>query len=210
MFMIQIPVKNIEGKKIEDLSVSEKVFDVPKNEDLLHQAYTIISGNLRLATAHTKNRGERSGSGKKPWKQKGTGRARAGSVRSPLWRKGGITFGPRNEKNYVRLLNDKMRKKATAIALSEKVRGQMCLVMEMPEPVFEKTKDMAKAIGSMKLKGSVLLGIDREEKKMLKSVLNIEKVQGVFAEDLNVYTLLNAKNLILTKRAVQALESRLQ
>ncbi len=210
MSMIKIPVLNTVGKKVEDLSVSEKVFGLAWNEDLLHQAYTIIAGNLRLATAHTKNRAERAGSGKKPWKQKGTGRARVGSVRSPIWRKGGITFGPRNERNYVRSLNVKMRRKATAIALSGKVRENNCVVIEMPETVFEKTKDMAKAIDSMKLKGSVILGIGREEEKALRSLMNIEKVQGVFAEDLNVYTVLNTKNLILTKQAVQALEKRLQ
>lgn len=208
--MIQIPVLDNEGKKVEDLSVSEKVFGLPSNDDLLHQAYTIISGNLRLATAHTKNRGERAGSGKKPWKQKGTGRARAGSVRSPLWRKGGVTFGPRNERNYTRLLNVRMRRKATAIALSEKVREKMCLVMQIPEVISGKTRDVAKAIQLMHLKGSVLLGISQEERKILDSASNIEKVQGVFAQDLNVYTVLNAKNLILTKRAVQILEDRLK
>ena len=208
--MITIPVLNSVGKKVEDLSVSEKVFGLPWNEDLLHQAYTILSGNIRITTAHTKNRAERSGSGKKPWKQKGTGRARVGSVRSPIWRKGGITFGPRKEKNYTRLLNVKMRKKATAVALSGKIRENSCTVLEMPEVVFEKTKDMAKTINAMKLKGTVLLGMSREEVKILKSLMNIENIKGVFAEDLNVYTVLNAKNLVLTRQAVQVLESRLQ
>lgn len=208
--MTKIPVFSAEGKKLEDAVVSEKVFGLPANDDLLHQAYTIIAGNLRIATAHTKNRAERAGSGKKPWKQKGTGRARVGSVRSPLWRKGGITFGPRNERNYTRLLNAKMRKKATAVALSGKVRDNMCVVMEMPDAEIAKTKDMVKLLSGMKLTGSILLGMSREEAGMLRPLMNIEKVEGVFAEDLNVFTVMNVKNLILTKQAVQVLETRLQ
>lgn len=208
--MITIPVFNSTGKKMEDLSVSDSVFGLPWNEDLLHQAYTTIAGNLRVTTAHTKNRSERAGSGKKPWKQKGTGRARAGSVRSPLWRKGGIVFGPRSEKNYTRLLNVKMRRKATAIALSGKVREEKCLIVDMPESGFEKTKEAAKTLAHIKLEGSVIIGVSREEEKALQVIANIDQVKGFFAEDLNVYTVLNAKNIILTKRAVEILESRLQ
>lgn len=207
--MTKIPVLNLEGKKVEDLTVLDSVFGLPWNEDLLHQVYTVIAGNLRATTAHTKNRSERSGSGKKPWKQKGTGRARVGSVRSPLWRKGGIVFGPRNDRNYVRSLNVKMRKKATAVALSGKVRENTCLVLEVPEIVSEKTKDMVKMLAMTEMKGSILFGMSIEEKEMFRSMENIPKVQGVLVQDMNAYELLNAKNVILTKSAVKVLEDRL-
>lgn len=208
--MTKIPVLSIEGKKGEDLVVNDSVFGLPWNEDLLHQVYTVIAGNLRATTAHTKNRSERSGSGKKPWKQKGTGRARVGSVRSPLWRKGGIVFGPRNDRNYVRSLNIKMRRKATAVALSGKVRENTCLVLEVPEKISEKTKDMVKMLAMTEMKGTILFGMSTEEREMFRSIENIPKVTGVLVQDLNAYELLNTKNIILTKAAVKVLEERLK
>lgn len=208
--MATLPVFNTEGKKVEEMTVSDAVFSVPKNDDLLHQAYTTLAGNVRLATAHTKNRAERAGSGKKPWKQKGTGRARVGSVRSPIWRKGGVVFGPRNERNFVRALNVKMRKKAVAIALSEKVRAGVCTVADIEESVFAKTKDMAKTIASFGVKGSIVFGVGADEREMLRGLQNIPKLSGVFAQDLNVCDMLDAKNVVLTKKAVRTLEARLQ
>lgn len=206
--MATLPVFNAEGKKVEDITVSDGVFSLSKNDDLLHQAYTVLSGNVRVATAHTKNRAERSGSGKKPWKQKGTGRARVGSVRSPLWRKGGVVFGPRNERNFVRDLNVKMRRKATATALSEKVRVNACVVADMEE-VFAKTKDVAKALKMIGISGSAVFGVGADERTMLRTLQNIPKLSGMFAQDLNVCDVLDAKTVVLTKKAVRTLESRL-
>lgn len=207
--MATLPVFDTEGKKMEDMIVSDAVFAAAKNNDLLHQAYTILAGNERLATAHTKNRAERAGSGKKPWKQKGTGRARVGSVRSPIWRKGGVVFGPRNDRNYVRALNVKMRKKATAVALSEKVRANTCVIADVTEKAFAKTKDVAKTIASLGVKGTVVFGVGADEREMLRAFQNIPKLSGIFAEDLNVRDVLDAKHIVLTKKAVHVLEARL-
>ena len=208
--MTTLPVFNAEGKKIEDMTVSDAVFAVPKNDDLLHQAYTVLAGNIRVATAHTKNRAERAGSGKKPWKQKGTGRARVGSVRSPIWRKGGVVFGPRSERNFVRALNVKMRRKAMAIALSEKVRAGACTVADIEENAFAKTKEVAKMIASFGAKGSIVFGVGADEQEMLRVLQNIPRLSGAFAQDLNVCDMLDVKNVVLTKKAVRMLEARLK
>ena len=117
-------VYNLEGKKVKDLELSEKVFNIPLNADLLHQVYVSMDANQRIAIAHTKGRGEVAGSGKKPWKQKGTGRARAGSVRSPIWRGGGIVFGPQKDRNFKKKINKKSNTRAILMALSEKLRSE--------------------------------------------------------------------------------------
>lgn len=207
--MAKIPVYHFSGKKEKDLTVSDAVFGVSKNDDLLHQVYTVISGNLREATAHTKNRAERAGSGKKPWKQKGTGRARVGSVRSPLWRKGGVIFGPRNERNYNRSVNVKMRRKAVAVALSERVRSETCVVLALSEEVTEKTKDFVGALEGTGLKGSTLIVLGSGQNEMTRALRNIDRLEVALAQDLNVYTILQNKNLILTEEAVKTIEQRL-
>lgn len=207
--MATLPVFDASGKKVREISVSSSVFGLVRNNDLLHQVYTVLAGNMRVSTAHTKNRSERAGSGRKPWKQKGTGRARAGSVRSPIWRKGGIVFGPRNEKNYTRKVNVKMRRKAIAAALSEKTKENVCAVLEISETVAKKTKDFSRIFGALPFTGSVLFGAGKEEKDLLRYVKNIRNVSELLAEDFNAYVVLNAKNIILTEQAVRVLEHRL-
>src|ERR1700684_961283 len=115
-------IYNIEGKKAGSVELPETVFGVAWNDSLMHQVVTSMQDNARTNVAHTKNRGDVRGGGKKPWKQKGTGRARHGSIRSPIWRGGGVTHGPRNEKNFSRAIPKKMRAKALYMALSRKFR----------------------------------------------------------------------------------------
>jgi len=171
--MITIPVYNQEGSKVEDLNVSEKVFGLTANDALVHQVYVAISGNQRTAIAHTKDRGERAGSGKKPWAQKGTGNARAGSVRSPIWRKGGIIFGPTKERNFTKDVPKKMNQKAIKIVLSQKIGQQELMVIDSMAFAEKKTKIFQEMLKNLKIGKKVLVGFMPEEKLFEKMSRNI-------------------------------------
>lgn len=138
--MLKVQVKDIAGKDVKEITLKESVFGLPSNDALLHQVYVILSGNQRTAIAHTKDRSERAGSGRKPWRQKGTGRARVGQVRSPIWRKGGVTFGPTKDRNFSKNSNAKMRQKAVMVALSEKIRSGKFIVLDALSFSDPKTK----------------------------------------------------------------------
>ncbi|MBI3019785.1 MAG: 50S ribosomal protein L4 [Parcubacteria group bacterium] len=142
---MQSKLYNQDGKETGTITVPERVFNVPRNNDLLHQVITAMQANARQGSANTKDRSEVSGGGKKPWRQKGTGRARHGSIRSPLWRGGGITFGPRTERIYERKINKKMRAQALAVVLSEKMRHGEIIFLDALALSPAKTKN-AKAI----------------------------------------------------------------
>jgi len=129
------------GKEAGSIALPENIFGLPSNPDLVHQVVMAMQANARTSTAHTKTRSEVSGGGKKPWRQKGLGKARAGSSRSPIWVKGGVTFGPRNEKDYTQKINKKMRVKALFTALSEKLRNNQILFVDGVNLSAIKTKD---------------------------------------------------------------------
>jgi large subunit ribosomal protein L4 len=201
-------VYNLSGKKIEEIELSDAVFGAPKNDALLHQVYVAQSGNQRSALAHTKDRSEVSGSGKKPWAQKGTGNARAGQKRSPLWRGGGITFGPTKDRNFKRKINDKMKRKAVLVALSEKLRSKNLLIVDEIKIKEKKTKLFASALKNLKIKGSTLVGLASSEKEIYLYSRNIPRVSPVPTSNLNVMDILNNKYLILSKESIKFLEDK--
>lgn len=207
--MAKISVYNLKGEEIEKLEVSESVFDLPANDTLLHQVYVALMANIRGVYAHTKTRAEVAGSGKKPWKQKGTGRARVGSVRNPVWRKGGIVFGPRNTRNFLQKINQKMRRKAVMIALSGKLRdGKMIVLGDFSFPE-RKTKAVAQTLRDLKLHGkSVLMGFSAAEKEMEKASRNIPRLENILADNVNVADLLNHQYFVLSKGSLQGLEKK--
>lgn len=205
---IKVEVKNLKGKKIEDLQLSDDVFGLQVKEEILHNVYLAGYANKREVIAHTKNRAERAGSGIKPWKQKGTGRARVGSVRSPIWRKGGIIFGPRNERNFSKKVNKKEKKLAIKMALSGKLVSGQITVVEKLDLDENKTKNMAKALGGLGLQGKTLLAYLPEEKKVTLASRNIKGVQNILAANLNVFDMLNNKNLILSKEGIKMIEKK--
>lgn len=207
--MASVTIKNLAGKTVEEIELDATLFDVPKNDALVHQVYVVLSGNLRTAIAHTKDRAERAGSGKKPWRQKGTGRARHGSVRSPIWRKGGITFGPTKDRNFVREISRKMRQKAVLVALSEKVRQGKLVVVDtvvMPE---KKTKLFAQSLQALSITPKrvvvSLLGDEAQEARVMR---NIPKLSLAHHPDLNVKHLLDHEFILMTKAALLDLERR--
>ena len=206
--MAKTAVYNLSGKKAEDIELSDSVFAVPENDALLHQVYVAQYANKRAVIAHTKNRGERKGTGKKPWRQKGTGNARVGSRRTPVWRGGGVVFGPTKNRNFKKKINDKMKQKATKISLSEKVRSKKLIIVDEMKLKNKKTKEFAKALINLKIKGSALIGLAKEEKEMYLYCRNIPRVNSVLINNLNVYDMLNNKYLILSKVSVKFLEDK--
>jgi large subunit ribosomal protein L4 len=207
--MSKVTVKNIAGADVKELSLKESVFAVPANDTLVHQVYVALTANARVAIAHTKDRGERAGSGIKPWRQKGTGRARAGATRSPLWRKGGVTFGPTKERNFSKNTTAKMRQKAVMIALSEKVRAGKFVVLDALSYSDKKTKLFAETLKTLGVTGkSLTVALDGAELSFSLMSRNIPKVAHTLAENLNVVQLLDHEYVLLTEAGVKVLEKR--
>jgi len=207
--MSKVTVKNIAGADVKELSLKDFVFNVTRNDALVHQVYVALTANARVAIAHTKDRGERSGSGIKPWRQKGTGRARAGATRSPLWRKGGITFGPTKERNFSKNTTAKMRQKAVMIVLSEKLRSGKLIVLDALSFSEKKTKLFAKTIETLGMtKKSVTLALSTQELPLNKIARNIPKIENTLTENLNVVQLLDHEYVLMTEESVGILEKR--
>lgn len=200
----------MEGKKVGSITLPEAIFGVQWRSDLVHQVTTAMQANLRQNRAHTKDRSEVSGGGKKPWKQKGTGQARHGSTRSPLWRHGGITFGPRNVRNYSEKINKKMRIGALLSVLSRKAKdGEIILVDEfkfgVPKTSVAKTviEKLAKGAGvaelATKKKNAALLALAAYNKNVTKSFGNFGNVMTEEMRSLNPVAVLSHKYLIIEK-----------
>ena len=211
---MKVAVYNKEGKETGEVNLPKEIFEVPMNVDLVHQVFTLQRANQRQVSAHTKDRGEVRGGGRKPWRQKGTGRARHGSIRSPLWRGGGITFGPRKDKNFKREIPKKMRKKALFMVLSEKAKNDLFVVLDKLEMEKPNTKLMYETIKKLPVsKGSrLILSNDghstslRTSKNLFLSARNIKKTGVLEARNLNVVDLLNYKYLLIAKDGIKEIE----
>lgn len=207
--MLKITVKNIAGQDVREMVLRESLFGLPSNNMLIHQVYVAMTANQRHPIAHTKDRSERSGSGIKPWRQKGTGRARVGSVRSPVWRKGGITFGPSKNRNFFKDTNVKMRQKATMIVLSEKIRAKKMIVLDALNYSEKKTKLFAETLKCFGITGkSFVLSLTDDENKLTLIARNVPKGEQTLTENLNVMQLMNCEYLIITLNGIKRLEER--
>lgn len=207
--MVKMTVKNIAGKDVKEIELQDFVFNVDSNDTLLHQVYVAQTGNFRKAIAHAKDRSERAGSGIKPWRQKGTGRARSGSARSPLWRKGGVTFGPTKDRNFSKDTNQKMRQKAVMIALSEKLRSGKMIVLDTLNYSEKKTKLFAETLKHLGITGkSLIFSLTGDERAMTLMSRNIPKVENTPTENLNVVQLLDREYLLITETGIKNLEKR--
>jgi len=209
---LKIKVYNKSAEAVKDLELNSKVFEVKPNNELLHQVVVSQMANARQVIADTKGRAEVSGGGKKPWKQKGTGRARAGSSRSPIWRGGGVTFGPSSDRNFKKKVNQKMKQKAIFMVLSDKVSsGHLIVVDELKFDAF-KTKDFNKMLNSFEEKilndnrRDILVFNTSKDEKTLFSGRNLKGVKVVNQENINILELLNCKNLLLSEDSIKALE----
>jgi len=197
-----------DGSKVEEINVSEYIFGKELNTDLVAQYVRVYLTNQRVGNAHTKTRGEVSGAGKKPWKQKGTGRARVGSIRSPLWVKGGITHGPR-AKMFRLELPKKMRVGALLNVLSSRFNSNNIKVVDSFDLYELKTKNFESLLTNLNLNGSkVLVIIDGKNDNIIKSARNLDRVSVKMLSNLNAYDVLNNSNLLFDKESFTALERK--
>ncbi len=204
---MKLEVLDIKAKKVEQLELSDEVFGKKPNLDLLTQYVRVFLSNRRQGTSSTKTRGEVSGGGKKPWKQKGLGRARHGSSRSPLWRKGGITHGPK-PKSWVLSLPKKMIRAAVVSALSSKVSGGSVKVLEFGAIEKPNTAQFASFIQKAELTGKSLFVLNSNSLPIRKSLGNIDGVSVSQASNLNAFELLNNKNIVFFKDAALAVNDK--
>ena len=204
--MPNVPVYTQEGKKTGEMELSAARFGVKINPALVHEAMVAQQANRRKAISNTKTRGEVRGGGKKPWKQKGTGRARQGSIRSPQWVGGGITFGPRSNRNFSLKINRKARRKALFMALSDKAATEGLLVLESFTPKAVKTKEMAALLTALPVKRSMLYVVPSSTPSLVRISRNLQRVHVVTANSLNLEDVLQAGTVVFEKNAVAAFE----
>lgn len=228
---IKLDIYNKKAEKTGSIDVSESIFNVEVNETLVHQAVVTQMANERQVLAHTKDRSEVRGGGRKPWRQKGTGRARAGSNRSPIWIGGGVTFGPRNERNFSKKINKKMKQKALFMVLSDRIGGKNLLVIDdlkleeyktkavneilknIEKSVLniseeKKTEKENKEIKTKKYKRSFLIIKNKEDDKTKYSARNLAGVKIINLDNINILDLVKCKYVILTQSAVKSLDER--
>ena len=203
--MPKIDVYNIEGKKVSTLDLNEAVFGIKPNEKIVHMALVNYLANQRQGTSNTKTRAEVSGGGRKPWKQKGTGRARQGSIRAPQWFKGGIALGPK-PRDYRYTINKKERRLAIKSVLSSKVLENNLVVVDKLQFKEIKTKQMVNALANLKVEGKALVVLPEKDLNVQKSAKNIEGIKTTLTNTINVYDLLKYNKLLLTVDSVKAIE----
>lgn len=216
---INVNIYNQNGEIVGDKKLVNKVFAVKANHDLIHQAMVAQMSNERQVLAHTKDRSEVSGGGKKPWKQKGTGRARSGSSRSPIWIGGGVTFGPRSDRNFKKDINKKMKQKAMLMVLSDKIENQKIVVLDKIEMPEFKTKTFGAVLKNFEgkvltikegesKKRSVLVINDTKDDKVKFSGRNLAGTKVIGLNNINIFDLLKYRDLIITAAAVEKLEKQ--
>lgn len=204
---------NQQGEKTNEIELPDRIFSSKINPDLLHRAVRVQSANRRVVLAHTKDRSEVRGGGKKPWRQKGTGRARHGSIRSPLWKGGGVTFGPTKNRNFSIKINTKERQKALFAALTGKQRDQQLFVLESFSLPEAKTKVLAawlknfwEKVGQTGKNKSLLFILPKTDAVLKRAIQNLPRMNYLAAGSLNVEDILAHKFVLLTKDAVKVIE----
>jgi len=205
--MSKATVYNQEGKKLETIDLNPKIFNVDINESVIHEAIVAQMANARRTYADTKGRGEVRGGGRKPWRQKGTGRARHGSTRSPIWVGGGVTFGPSTERNYKIRINKKTKRKAIFMALSARAKDDDVIVLDelkLEEPKTKKVASIFKSIPGVERK--VLVVIDKPNKEIVQASKNIDWAKVIGPNNLNVYDIANYQKILIVKGALPEIE----
>ena len=203
--MPKVDVLSVDGKKVKELELNENVFGIEPNENIVHSAIVNYLANQRQGTQNTKTRAEVSGGGRKPWRQKGTGRARQGSIRAPQWIKGGIALGPR-PRSYSYKLNKKEKRLAIKSILSSKVAEKELVVLDKLELKEIKTANMVKVLNNVKAEGKTLILLPANNENVCKSSRNIEGVKTLTVDTINAYDLVKYNNLVVTEDTVKKLE----
>lgn len=203
--MPKVAIYNIKGEEVGEVELTDSIFNVPVRADILHQVITMQRANKRRGTASTKTRAEVRGGGRKPWRQKGTGRARHGSIRSPLWTGGGVVFGPK-PRSYKYTLPKKVRRLALKSALSSKVVGSDLLILDQLTIEMPKTKEMIGILNNLNIEKKALIVTLNRDDNIEKSARNIPGITTTIVGNLNVYDILRHDKLVLTKEALDKVE----
>jgi len=204
---MKITVYNQNSEEVGTTLLPKEIFNIPVNPDLVHQVAVSQLANRRKVIAHTKGRGEVRGGGRKPWRQKGTGRARAGSIRSPLWRGGGVTFGPTKERVFKKRIPKKMRRKVLFMVLSGKVKNNLLILLDKLKIEQPKTKLMVEILKKLPGKErSILIVLPDYDKKIILATRNLPGVDTIWARNLNALDLLSFKYLIMPKDSIKVIK----
>jgi len=204
---MKITIYDQEGKEAGTTLLPKEIFDVKINPNLIHQVVVSQMANRRKVIAHTKTRGEVSGGGKKPWRQKGLGRARHGSIRSPIWRHGGVVFGPTKEKVFIKKIPKKMKRKALLMILSAKAKNNLLVLLDKLKLEQIKTKLMAEILGKLPSKNeSCLIALPKAAKNLILAAKNIPNIKTIQTKDLNTLDLLSFKYLVMPKESIKIIK----
>ncbi len=203
--MLKIDVHNVTGEKVGELELAKKLFDVEIKEYAVHQVVVSQLSNKRQGTQSAKTRSEVSGGGKKPWRQKGTGRARQGSIRSPQWIHGGVVFAPK-PRSYRKSISKSLRRVAIRSVLTSKVKENQILILDDISFEIPKTKDMIKVLENLKIDSKLLLVTENVNRNVYRSSTNLKDVKVIPVNNINVYDLLRYEKLVITQGAVRKLE----
>jgi len=202
-----VNIYNQNGEKIGQTRLPSEIFNIPLNSDLVHQVVVSQMANRRKVIAHTKDRAEVRGGGRKPWRQKGTGRARAGSTRSPIWKGGGVTFGPRKERVFKKEIPRKIRRKALFMALSAKAKNNLLILLDELKIERAKTKTMSEILKKLPSKGKrTLIILPEYDKNLIVASRNLAGTGILEARNLNALDLLSFKYLLMPKGAIKAIK----
>lgn len=204
---MEVKVYDVAGKEVGSVKLETSVFGVKLNEDLVHRALVLQQANRRIATAHTKTRGEVRGSTRKLFRQKGTGRARAGSNRSPIRVGGGVAFGPRNNRNFTLSMNRKERQKAIFCLLSVRAKEKSIVVVDSLDFGEIKTKKMFETMQALPVKNKALVVLEEKNENIQKSTANLKNAKTLLVNYLNVADLLKFDTLVLSKKSVDVLNA---
>ena len=203
--MAKVEVINVEGKKVKELTLNDSVFGIEPNMNVVYSVVLNYLANQRQGTQNTKTRAEVAGGGRKPWRQKGTGRARQGSIRAPQWIKGGIALGPK-PRSYKYKINKKERALAVRSVLSAKLAENELVVVDQFGLNEIKTAKFAKILNNIKVEGKSLVVIPENDVNVQKSARNIKGVKTTIVDTMTVYDILNARNLVITENAIKKIE----
>jgi large subunit ribosomal protein L4 len=211
---MKLELYNQKGESSGKVEVADQLFQAPFHPDLVHQAWRVMRANQRRTIAYVKDRSEVRGGGKKPWSQKGTGRARHGSIRSPIWKGGGVTHGPSSARSFALRINRRMARQALLGVLSQKAEKKEIKIMEDYKPFQGKTKEAVRVLhnllGVKKRRPSVLFILPQKEEKAKQSLRNIPRLSYTRINNLNILDLLNNRFLVFSKESLQELENILK
>ena len=204
--MTKVSVYNLQGKEVGEVELNPKIFGLKVNQTLVTQAVLVQQANDRQVVAHTKTKGEVRGGGKKPWTQKGTGRARHGSIRSPQWKGGGVVFGPRSDRNFELSINKKQKRKALLMSLSDKLSDNKIIIVDSLALSTPKTKELANGLSKLKIDRSALITTAEANQGLVRASQNLKKIAVIRANSLNILDVISHKHLVLDKASLDVIE----